>query len=77
MKKSAFKNIKEFKEFVYEPGEGHFFLLCEMHRNVLERKQDASTEAQQQGFCDYPKCSLKATYEFFPNLVTVLKRRDR
>lgn len=79
MKKSSFKALADFKKFVYSPGEGHFFFLCEMHRNLLERKQDASTETQTKKLpiCDWPECSLKATYEFFPNLMTVLKRRDR
>jgi hypothetical protein len=79
MKKTSFKSIREFKEFVYEPGEGHFFFLCEMHRNLLERKQDAATETQQKKLplCDWPTCSLKATYEFFPNLVTAIKNVKR
>lgn len=69
----------EFKKFLYEPGEGHFFFFCETHRNILERKQDAagSIMVETKPTCDYPGCQVKATCEFFPNLVTVLKRRDR
>lgn len=79
MKKDQFKSTKEFKEFVFEPGESHFFFFCDIHRNLLERKQDAVGELwgpdlKKAPLCDWPTCNLKADCEFFPNLVTVLKR---
>lgn len=77
MKKSSFKTVQEFKKFVYEPGESHFFYLCETHRNNLERKQDAVREISEiKEICDYPKCRNHATYEFFPNLATYLRRNQ-
>lgn len=80
MKKSDFKNIEDFKAFVYEPSEGHFFFFCDIHRNLLERKHDAVGDLmlpKKPPVCDWPTCKLRASCEFFPNLVTVLKRRDR
>jgi hypothetical protein len=69
------RSIAEFKEFVYEPGEGQFFYFCETHRNFMQRKQDlVDTVPELQENCDYPSCHLDAGYVFFPNLVTVLKR---
>lgn len=79
MKKNDFKRITEFKEFVYEPGEGHYFNFCETHRNIMQRKQDLvdaypTDRPEWREKCDYPKCQLDAGYVFLPNLATVLKR---
>lgn len=75
MKKSAFKTIAAFKEFVYAPGEGQFFYFCEPHRNLMQRKHDLVDVCQDIAEkCDYPKCHLDAGYVFLPNLATVLKR---
>lgn len=82
MKKNQFKTPAEFKRFVYEPGEGHFFFFCELHRNLLEREQDIAgglfkEEKQKPPLCDWPTCKLKAAFELFPNLATALKKRYR
>lgn len=70
------RSITAFKKFLYEPGEGHFFMFCETHRNLLQRKQDlVDVEQDMADKCDYPNCQLEAGYVFFPNLVTVLKRK--
>lgn len=79
MKKTSFKIIAAFKAFVYEPAESHFFFFCDIHRNLLERKQDAVGELwgpdlEKTPICDWPTCKLKSNCEFFPNLVTVINR---
>lgn len=69
------RSIAEFKEFLYAPGEGHYFMFCEVHRNLLQRKQDVAHSIVNIGEgCEYPKCKLDAGYAYFPNLYTVLKR---
>lgn len=77
MKKSAFKRIEDFKKFVYESGEGHFFFFCDIHRGLLERAVDGAGPTAEDESCDWPTCKLKATTEFFPNLVTALKKYPR
>lgn len=72
------RNIEGFKEFVYEPGEGHYFMFCESHRNIMQRKQDIAEPIVNIGeVCEYPKCRCNAGYAFFPNLYTALKRNPR
>ena len=76
MKKTLFNTVREFKKYVYMPGEGHFFTFCDPHRNMMHRRQDVYEYCFDSPLpmCDYPKCKTQANYYFFPNLATVLKR---
>lgn len=68
----------EWKSWVYDLKESHFFFLCPLHVIFLVREGlDVSSPTRSKHKCDYPGCLKKATLEFFPNLVTSLKESEK
>ena len=67
----------EWKSWVYDSKEDHFFFLCPLHIIFLIR-EGIDLEGQVHGnyTCAYPGCLKKATNEFYPNLITAIKKSN-
>lgn len=55
-----------------------FYVLCGRHLKQIYRKRyDIYVTRKEDGQCDVIPCPLPATYEFYPHLVQIMKKRKK
>lgn len=79
MIKRAFYN---WKRWLYKKHDSKFLFMCSFHADELRRPQDADGGMFEEDLtkfikCDVPLCGRRASREFFPNLVTVVKDAEK
>lgn len=69
--------IKKWKAWAQDKKDNKFLFLCPLHLPLVQRKVDAVGNVMQKSAkCDFPECKRKATSEYFPNLIKLLKKRS-
>jgi hypothetical protein len=67
------EHYSEWKTWVQDPKQNHFFFFCENHIPMVMRKGiDSESVKTSEHVCDFPGCVAPSNSEYFPNLVKVL-----